>query len=188
MKPDAEVSAAVDRLVAYAGWADKYQQVLGCQNPVVGAYHNFTIPEAVGVVAVVAPDEPALLGLASLIAPAICSGNTVVAIGSQAQPVPTCIFGEVCATSDVPSGVVNLLTGERGELLKWMAEHREIDAVHASVSAAAEAAALRMGAAENVKRVVLREGVAWGDAASCEGPWWIEPLVEFKTIWHPSAS
>jgi len=188
MKPDAEVSAAVDRLVSYAGWADKFQQVLGCQNPVGGAYHNFTIPEAVGVVAVVAPDEPGLLGLVSLIAPAICAGNTVVAIGSQTLPIPTCVFGEVCATSDVPNGVVNLLTGERAELLKWMAEHREIDAVHAALGAPEEAKALRMGVAENVKRVVLRENVAWADDAACEGPWWIEPLVEFKTIWHPAAS
>ncbi len=181
-----EVSAAVDRLVGYAGWADKYQQILGCQNPVQGPYHNFTIPEGVGVVAVVAPDEWPLLGLVSMIAPAICSGSTVVALGSGANPIPTCIFGEVCATSDVPGGVVNLLTGDRGELLKWMAEHREIDAIHAGASTPEEAKVLRLGAAENVKRVVLREGVDWFDAAACEGPGWIEPLIEFKTLWHPA--
>lgn len=181
-----EVSAAVDRLVAYAGWADKYQQVLGCQNPVQGPYHNFTIPEAVGVVGVVAPDACPLLGLVSLIAPAICSGSTVVALGSGVNPIPTCIFGEVCATSDVPGGVVNLLTGDRGELLKWMAEHREIDAIHAAAGTPDEARALRLGAAENVKRVVLRDGADWFDNAACEGPGWIEPLVDFKTLWHPA--
>lgn len=209
--PKVEVSAAIDRLVAFAGWADKFQHVLGCQNPVQGPYHNFTIPEAVGVVGVVAPDAPALLGLVSLIAPAICAGNTVVALGSQSNPIPTCVFGEVCATSDVPAGVVNLLTGERAELLKWMAEHREVDAVHAGGLNGEETMALRLGVAENLKRVVIRGdagasaprtrksaspgtptvrgGVAsldWFDARRCESPEWIESLVEFKTMWHPA--
>ncbi|HVZ93638.1 MAG TPA: aldehyde dehydrogenase family protein [Phycisphaerales bacterium] len=187
---DAEVSAAVDRLVSYAGWADKFAQVLGCNNPVVGPYYNFTIPEGTGVVGVVAPDSPGLLGLVSLIAPALCGGCTVVALGSELHPLATCIFGEVCATSDVPAGVVNLLTGERAELLEHFASHREIDAIHAANLSDEEARVLRLGAAENVKRVRVREVGAdeWFDAETCQNPWWIEPFVEMKTIWHPSGA
>lgn len=185
--PEAEVAAAIDRLVAFAGWADKYAQVLGCNNAVAGPYYNFTVPEPTGVVAVVAPDSPSLLGLISLIAPAICAGNAVVALASESNPVPAAVLGEVIATSDVPAGVVNILTGTRAELVSVIASHRDIDAVHAGGVSAADAKALREGAAENVKRVCIREDVDWFDAAACGTPWWIEPMVEMKTMWHPSA-
>jgi acyl-CoA reductase-like NAD-dependent aldehyde dehydrogenase len=183
-----EVEAAIDRLVCFAGWADKYAQVLGCNNPVAGPYYNFTVPEATGVVAVIAPDEHPLLGLISLMAPVMCSGNTVVAIGSEANPIPAAILGEVIATSDVPGGVVNILTGERKELLAFVATHRDIDAVHACVGSVEEAKILREGVAENLKRVVIRQDVDWFDVETCHSPWWIEPFVEMKTIWHPAAT
>jgi acyl-CoA reductase-like NAD-dependent aldehyde dehydrogenase len=184
--PD-EVSAAIDRLVHYAGWADKYSQVLGCNNPVSGPYYNFTITEPTGVVAVVAPDESPLLALVSLLAPAVCAGNTVVAVASAANPIPGAILGEVFATSDVPPGVINILTGDRAELIPFIAGHRDIDAVHAANLDAAQATTLREGAAENIKRVTTRDGVDWLDTNQCQSPWWIEPFVEMKTVWHPAS-
>jgi acyl-CoA reductase-like NAD-dependent aldehyde dehydrogenase len=197
-----EVEATIDRLIAYAGWADKYAQVLGCNNAVAGPYYNFTVPEPTGVVAVVAPDEPGLLGLISLIAPVICSGNTCVALGgeSTAAALATVVLGEVMATSDVPAGVVNLLTGERNELIPIIAAHRDIDAVHAAGLTANHAQTLRTGASDNLKRVTVRGNSGSGtkrkgaitdldffDAPACSSPFWIEPFVEMKTIWHPSS-
>jgi acyl-CoA reductase-like NAD-dependent aldehyde dehydrogenase len=203
--PD-EVAAAIDRLVHYAGWADKYAQVLGCNNPVSGPYYNFTITEPTGVVAVVAPDQAPLLALVSLIAPALCAGNTVVAVGSHANPLPAAILGEVCATSDVPAGVVNILTGDRAELLPHIANHRDIDAINAANLDAEQSTLLRAGIAENLKRVTVRGGgdakkasrqqgtktsraerIDWFDNDQCQSPWWIEPFVEMKTIWHPAS-
>ena len=148
-----EVTAAIDRLVAFAGWSDKYAQVLGCNNAVAGPYYNFTVPQPTGVVGVIAPDKHPLLGLVSLIAPALCTGNTIVALGSETNPVPTAVFAEVCATSDVPGGVVNLLTGHKDELMEFFANHREIDAVTASGVSDEHRALLRGGSAENMKRV-----------------------------------
>ncbi|MBL1217220.1 MAG: aldehyde dehydrogenase family protein [Planctomycetes bacterium] len=184
-----EVQAAIDRLVSYAGWTDKFSQMLGTHNPVAGPHYNFTVPEAIGVVGVVAPDALPLLGLVSLIAPALCAGNTVVALGSEAHPLATAIVGEVCATSDVPAGVVNLLTGLRSELVEHFAGHREIGAIHAANLPGEQAERLRAGSAENLKRVVVRaiaEPEGWYDESACHSPWWIEPLIDFKTIWHPS--
>lgn len=188
MDGDQEVTRAIDRIVNYAGWADKYAQVLGCNNPVASAHYNFTVPEPTGVVAVVCPDRPSLLGLISLVCPAICAGNTVVVAASESNPIPAAVLAEACATGDVPGGVVNILTGTRGELVPFIAGHREIDAVHAANIEPEHAAALRGGAAENVKRVTVRDGVDFADAEACQSPWWIEPFVEMKTIWHPAAS
>jgi acyl-CoA reductase-like NAD-dependent aldehyde dehydrogenase len=209
-----EVEAAIDRLVCFAGWADKYAQVLGCNNAVAGPYYNFTVPEPTGVVAVIAPDSPALLGLISLLAPVVCSGNTAVVLTGESDGarLSASVLGEVMATSDVPGGVVNILTGTRSELVPIIAGHRDIDAVHAAGGeggggvSAEESRVLREGAAENVKRVVIK-GLAtaggkwkkgavaggnsgkvdWFDAAACGHPWMIEPFVEMKTVWHPSA-
>ena len=185
--PDTEVTAAIDRLVAYAGWADKYAQVLGCNNPVAGPFYNFTVPEPVGVVAVVAPDALPLLGLVALMAPALCSGNTVVAFASGTNPVPAAVFAEAVATSDVPGGVVNILTGRRDELLEQVASHGEIDAIHAGGLTVPENAVLRAGAGKNLKRVTVREGLGWARGQDAD-PWTIEPFVEMKTMWHPSAT
>lgn len=191
LTPDAEVSASVDRLVHYAGWADKYAQVLGCNNPVAGPHYNFTVPEPTGVVGIICPDTPALLGLVSLLAPVICSGNTAVLLGSQTNPLAAAVFAEACLTGDVPAGVINVLTGERAELLSHFGTHREIDAIHAANLPAAEMTTLREGVAENLKRVILRGGGKAGtldftNAATCESPRWIEDFVEMKTIWHPA--
>lgn len=185
-----EVGAAVDRVTHYAGWCDKYPQVLGCANPVAGPYHNFSVPEATGVVGVVAPDEMPLLGLVSLAAPALCAGNACVVLASQASPVAACVLAEALATSDLPGGVVNILTGFREELVPHFSSHAGIDAVHAAGLSDDEARILREGAAENLKRVTVREvsGDGWLDDGVCEDPWWIEPFVEVKTIWHPSAT
>ena len=200
-----EVDVAVDRVVHYAGWADKYAQVLGCGNPVSGPFHNFTVCEPCGVVACIAPDERPLLGLLSVILPVVASGNACIALASNANPIPAAVLAEGFATSDLPAGVINILTGERAELLPVIAGHREVDAIHAAVAADAEIALLREGMAENIKRVCVRRGGAgsdrtgkatrkgaaagldWFDAAACEGLDWIEPFVELKTLWHPSA-
>jgi acyl-CoA reductase-like NAD-dependent aldehyde dehydrogenase len=183
-----EVELSIDRLVSFAGWADKYAQVLGCNNPVAGPFYNFTAPEPTGVVAAIAPDEAPLLALVSLLAPALCAGNTVVALASDSNPLPAAALAEACATSDLPAGALNLLTGQRAELIPHIAGHRDIDGVHAANLGAAFAAALRAGAAENVKRVTARDVPDWTDSAGCASPWWIEPLVEFKTVWHPSGA
>ncbi len=184
-----EVDAAIDRLVCFGGWADKYAQVLGGNNPVAGPHYNFTVPEPTGLVGVVAPDEPPLLGLISLIAPPLCAGNAIVAIGSDRHPLPAAILGEVCATSDVPAGVVNVLTGQRNELLEPLAHHREVNAISAANLPQKAKTTLELGAAENVKRVrvdTVRDE-QWLDETVCHSPWRIEPFVEMKTIWHPSA-
>jgi len=183
----AEVSASVDRLVHFAGWADKYAQVLGCHNAVSGPYYNFTIAEATGVIAVIAPDESPLLGLVSLVAPALCAGNSAVCV-SGGRPIVASVFAEACATSDLPAGVINVLTGERAELISWIASHRDIDGVHAANVSESDGATLRKGSAENLKRVIVRERVDFFDREQCQSPWWIEPLVEMKTVWHPASS
>lgn len=190
LKPLDEVVAAIDRLVVFAGWADKFPQILGSNNPVQGPYYNYTAPEPTGVVAVVAPDELPLLAFLSLIAPPLCAGNAIVAVASEMNPIPACVLGEVIATSDVPPGVVNILTGKRAELILHIAGHREIDAIHAANIPADDARALREGAAENVKRVTVRSlaPADWLDADVAASPWWIERFVEMKTIWHPAGA
>ena len=188
-----EIDAAIDRLVCFAGWADKYAQVLGCSNAVAGPYYNFTIPEPTGVVGVITPPKrrgPALLGLVSLIAPPLCAGNAIVAIADDHAMIPAAIFGEVCATSDVPAGVINIITGKRAELVDHLARHRNVNAISAANLSPDQAAILKAGVAENLKRVHVAtvDDDDWFDSATCESPWTIERFVEMKTIWHPSAS
>ncbi|MFO0831081.1 MAG: aldehyde dehydrogenase family protein [Phycisphaerales bacterium] len=185
LSPSLEVSLAIDRVVHYAGWADKYGQVLGCNNPVAGPFYNFTSPEPTGVVVCLPPDQAPLLALLSLAAPALCAGNAVVTLASESNPIPSMILAEAAATSDLPGGVLNILTGPRAELIPHIAPHRDVDAVHAANLPADQHAALRAGAAENLKRVTVRENSAWADNDACNSPWWIEPFVEFKTMWHP---
>lgn len=188
-----EVAAAVDLLVAYAGWADKFQQVLGTHNPVAGPYHNFAIPEPSGVVAAIAPEEPALLALLALLLPPLVAGNAVVAVASTVNPLPAAVLGEVLATSDLPPGVVNLITTESvGELADHIADHRDIDAVHAGdLGDPAVATTLRLGAAQNIKRVTIHADLAprdYFDQARMASPWMIQPFVEIKALWHPAAT
>ncbi|MEO6994693.1 MAG: aldehyde dehydrogenase family protein [Lacunisphaera sp.] len=181
-----EIAATVDRLIHYAGWTDKYEQVLGNVNPVAAPYFNFTVTEPMGIVGILAPDEMPLLALLSLIAPAITSGNTVVALASSARPYPAIVLGEMLATSDLPGGVVNLLTGFRKELVPTFATHAHLRAI-AGCANAEEREQLKRSAAESVKRVNLRkseEPIDWFSEKQ-EGLYEIRPLLEFKTTWHP---
>jgi len=182
-----EVRATIDRAVHYAGWPDKFSQVLGGANPVAGPYHNFSIPGAMGVVGVVSPDEPALLGLMSLVLPALAAGNSVIALASETNPIPAMLLAEAVATSDVPAGTVNILTGFRDELVPHFASHREIIGIHGAGLTDDQRGTLRAGAAENLKRVIVRDTTDWHDEAA-QGAGWIEPFTETKTIWHPSAT
>ena len=184
-----EVNASIDRLVSFAGWTDKYQQVLGCQNSVASDFYNFTVPEPQGVTCVVAPDDPPLLGLVTLLAAPLCAGNTVVAVGSQKHLIPTAIFGEVCHTSDVPAGVINLLTGTRGELLEHIASHRQVSSISAAALTKADRITIEVGASDSIKRVCFStlQHKEWYDPVLAASPWSIEPFVEMKTIWHPSS-
>ena len=185
-----EVDASVDRLVRFAGWADKFQQVLGCQNPVNGPYYNFTVPQPTGIVGLIAPESPSLLGLITMIAAPLCTGCTVVAVASDAAPLPAVLLGEICATSDVPAGAINLLTGSRGELLEPMGEHREIGAIAAANLSTAHRAQLQTSSADNLKRVHLikQTDAQWEDDGLVASQWNLEPYIDFKTIWHPSAT
>jgi acyl-CoA reductase-like NAD-dependent aldehyde dehydrogenase len=172
-----EVHRAIDRWVWYAGFADKLAQVIGSSNPVAGPYFNFTIPEPTGVVAVVAPDDPPLLGLVSRIAPALTGGNAVVALASETHPLSAIELAEAIATSDVPGGVVNLLTGRRSELAPWLASHMDVNAIDVT-GADGLRADLEVAAAENVKRVVAGKA----DGQSLHD---ISSFLELKTVWHP---
>jgi acyl-CoA reductase-like NAD-dependent aldehyde dehydrogenase len=181
-----EITATIDRLIYYAGWADKYEQVLGNVNPVASPHFNFTVTEPMGIVGILAPEEAPLLALVSLIAPVITSGNTVVALASTAQPYPAIVLGEMLATSDLPGGVVNLLTGYRKEMVPTFATHTHLRAI-AGVANADERKALKLGAAESVKRVKLtkaEEPVDWfSDKA--QSLYELRDTLEFKTTWHP---
>jgi acyl-CoA reductase-like NAD-dependent aldehyde dehydrogenase len=173
---EAEVDAAIDRWVWYAGWADKLAQVLGASNPVAGPYFNFTIPEPTGVVGIVAPEEPALAGLVSRLAPAVVGGNATVVIASEHRPLAAVTLAEVLATSDVPGGVVNLLTGRKRELAPVLAGHMDVNALDL-VGAGDDLAELERIAADNVKRVA-RNGEG-------QSPWHAAAYLELKTVWHP---
>jgi aldehyde dehydrogenase (NAD+) len=181
-----EVAASVDRLIHYAGWADKCEQALGSVNSVAGPFFNFTTSEPMGVIGVIAPAECPLLALISLIAPAIVTGNTVVALASEPQPYPAIVLGEMLATSDLPGGVVNLLTGLRRELLPTFASHAHLRAL-SGVANAEERTALERGSADSIRRVRLRADTARTDwfADTAQGLSMIRDLVEFKTTWHP---
>ena len=187
-RPRAEkaVDAAVDRWVWYAGWADKIAQVTGSNNPVAGPYFDFSVPEPTGVVSALAPQSSSLLGLISVLAPVIVSGNTAVVVASEARPLPAITMGEALATSDVPGGVVNLLTGRTAEIAPWLASHMDVNAVDLTGVAGDDdlARTLENDAAENLKRVIR--------APAAEPDWTAEPglgrltaYLETKTVWHP---
>ena len=184
-----ELDASIDLLVSAAGWADKHQQILGTSNPVAGPYHNFTISEALGIVGVICPDSPSLLGLLALVAPAILSGNAVVVLASATTPSPAAELGEVLATSDVPAGVINILTGSRQELAPHFSSHREIAGLVAAGVDSETRRTLELGAAENLKRVhVIEEPIAIEGWQRGIGPGAVERTLEYKTIWHPSSA
>ncbi len=172
-----EVERTIDRIVWYAGWADKLPQVLGGSNPVAGPYFNFTVPEPTGVVAVLAPDEPPLLGLVTRLVPPLVGGNAVVAVASETRPLAAIELAEAIATSDLPGGVVNLLTGFRSELAPILASHMDVNALDLC-GADGGAPDLERLAADNVKRVVHGR-------ADVQSPWEIASFLELKTVWHP---
>jgi len=172
-----EVERAIDRWVWYAGFSDKLAQVLGASNAVSGPYFNFTVPEPTGVVAVVAPEEPPLLGLVSRVAPAVVAGNAVVAVASETHPLAAIELAEVLATSDLPGGVVNLLTGHRAEIAPWLASHMDVNAIDLT-GADGLRADLERAAADNVKRVVV-------GSPDSQSLYEISAFLELKTVWHP---
>ena len=180
----AAVDAAIDRWVWYAGWTDKLTAVLGGANPVAGPYFDFSLPEPTGVVAVLAPQQSSLLGLVSVLAPVLAGGNTAVVVTSKQRPLPAVTLAEVLATSDVPGGVVNVLTGDAAELGPWLAEHADVDAIDLTGAPADRAMELEREAAGTVKRVVRRPA-AEPDWTADPGLSRMTPFLETKTVWHP---
>ena len=190
-KARALVGRAIDRWVWYAGWADKIGQVLGSSNPVAAPYFNFTIPEPTGVIGIVAPERSSLLGLVSRVAPVLVGGNVAVVLASESRPLPSITLAEVLATSDVPGGVVNILTGLRSELVPVLAAHVDVDGIDGwgipdDLRQAAESAAF-----DHIARVARRpRGITdarfdWLDDRASERPEWIAAFLEMKTVWHP---
>jgi acyl-CoA reductase-like NAD-dependent aldehyde dehydrogenase len=181
-----EVQLAVDRLVHYAGWTDKISQVFGSVNPVASSHFNFTMLEPTGVVVIVCPEEPALLAFVSLVAPVILAGNTAVVLASPTRPLVALTFSEIIATSDLPAGVVNILTGDRAELAPHFASHMDVNAIVDASGDTKMAKGLQSGGRFNVKRYVARKLApsAWKTEAA-ENPYWILDTVEMKTAWHP---
>jgi acyl-CoA reductase-like NAD-dependent aldehyde dehydrogenase len=169
-----EVERSIDRVVWYAGWSDKLAQVIGASNPVAGPYFNFTVPEPTGVVGIVAPAEPPLLGLVSRLAPVLVGGNVAVVLASESHPLAAIELAEALATSDVPGGAVNILTGRVAELAPWLAAHIDVNALDLPDTDAE----LERAAAENVKRVHRSNG-------DVQSPWEISAFLELKTVWHP---
>jgi acyl-CoA reductase-like NAD-dependent aldehyde dehydrogenase len=185
------VGRAIDRWVWYAGWTDKISQVLGAVNPVAAPYFNFTIPEPTGVVGLVAPERSSLLGLVSRLAPVLAGGNVAIVLASETRPLPAITLAEVLATSDVPGGVVNVLTGRRGELVPVLAAHADVDAIDGWGIPDEMRVAAETAAADSVKRVARRPAGAtdatfdWLDDRAAERPEWIAAFLEAKTVWHP---
>lgn len=181
-----EVKCSIDRLVYYAGWTDKFQQVFGAVNPVATSHFNFTTPEPTGVVVVLVPDEPSLLALVSLVAPVILSGNSAIVVSSDRFPLPAMTFSEILATSDLPGGVVNLLTGRRDELAPHILSHMDVNAIVDGAGIAELSTKLQSGTAINLKRYANRSlaTAEWFSQRS-EDPYWILDTIEYKTAWHP---
>ncbi len=180
----AEVACAIDRLVYYAGWCDKYQQVFSSVNPVASSHFNFSLPEPTGVVSVIGPEKNGLIGLISVIAPIIAAGNTCVALASQSKALCAITLAEVLHTSDLPGGVVNLLTGDRDELLEHFASHMDVNATVYCGSDADQIERLRTHAADNLKRVITNKCTDW-ISPDAQSPYEMLNTVEVKTTWHP---
>ncbi|MFF1381506.1 aldehyde dehydrogenase family protein [Streptomyces sp. NPDC058308] len=184
-KAVAQVDAAIDRWVWYAGWTDKIAQVVGGANPVAGPFFNLSTPEPTGVVAVVAPQESSFLGLVSVVAPVIATGNTAVVVAAEKSPLPALSLGEVLATSDVPGGVVNILTGKTAEIAAPLAAHQDVNAIDLTGADADLARDLEIAAADNLKRVLRPQPV---DFSADPGTHRLTAFLETKTVWHPTGS
>ena len=176
------VEDSIDRIVWYAGWADKFAQVAGSANPIAGPYFNFSLPEPTGVVAILAPQDSSLLGFVSALAPVLCTGNAAVIVASERRPLPAVSLSEVLATSDLPGGVANVLTGFTAELAPWLASHRDVNAIDLTGAAPDARAELQRAAADNVKRVHVPADDGWDDEP---GLGRLTAFVETKTVWHP---
>lgn len=181
---ETEVNVSIDRLIYYAGWCDKFQQIFSAVNPVASAHFNFSSPEPTGVVSVVAPQNSSLIGLVSVIAPIIAGGNTCVVLASQSKPLCAVTFAEVLNSSDVPDGVVNILTGKPGELLPWFADHMDVNAVVYCEKDDAAKKLIQEKASLNMKRAIFYPGKDWS-AEAAQSPYLIMDTQEIKTTWHP---
>ena len=182
-----EVELCIDRLVYYSGWCDKYQPLFGTVNPVASPHFNFSVPESSGVVAAIAPQDSSLLGLVSVIAPLIAGGNTVIVVGSETLPLCAITFGEVIHASDVPGGVVNILTGSPKELVGVMSTHMDVNAIVYCGTDPAVKQQIRENAATNVKRALIYDAINWRTEAG-QSPYFILDAQEIKTTWHPVES
>ena len=180
-----EVETAIDRLVYYAGWSDKYQQFFSAVNPVSSSHFNFSNLEPVGIVSVIAPEEQGLLGLVSVIAPAIVGGNTVIVLASESKSLTAISFAEVLNSSDVPGGVVNILTGNKNELISHMASHMDVNAIIYCGKEESNIKLISELASNNVKRTIFYKKNNWNNK-ECESPYFIEKTQEVKTTWHPT--
>jgi len=181
-RAEAAVDAAIDRWVWYAGWSDKIAQVRGGTNPVAGPYFDFSLPEPTGVVAVLAPQESSLLGLVSVLAPVVVTGCTAVVLATEDRPLPAVTLSEVLATSDVPGGVVNVLTGRTAEVAPWLASHMDVNAIDLTGAAPGDATDLEVAAADNLKRVLRPRADDWAATPGLER---MLAVLETKTVWHP---
>ena len=180
-----EVEQSIDRLIYYAGWSDKFQQIFSSVNPVASSHFNFSVPQAMGVVSVIAPNKFSLLGLVSVVAPVIVGGNTCIVLSSEENPMVSISFAEVLNTSDVPHGVVNILTGKRKELLSHFASHKDVNAIIYCGDNNQEIKEIEHLSSENLKRVKIYKHKNW-DHNSSQSPFFIETCQELKTIWHPN--
>jgi len=182
-----EVEQSIDRLIYYAGWSDKFQQIFSSVNPVASNHFNFSVPQAMGVISVIAPNEFSLLGLVSIVAPIIVGGNTCIVLSSEKNPMVSISFAEVLNTSDVPHGVVNILTGEKKELINHFASHKDVNAIIYCGDNNEEIKEIERVSVENLKRVKIYKRKKWDDKIS-QSPYFIEKFQEIKTTWHPTES
>lgn len=183
-KAEKEVSLAIDRLIYYAGWCDKFQQLFSAVNPVASSHFNFSVPEPTGVVSIIAPQQDSLIGLVSVIAPVIAGGNTCVVLASETKPLCAVTLAEVLNSSDLPGGVVNILTGKPSELASWMVSHMDVNAIIYCEADAPTQQLIREKSATNLKRVFFYDKVNWLNADS-QSPYYIMDTQEIKTTWHP---
>ncbi len=184
VKAEKEVNLAIDRLIYYAGWCDKYQQLFSAVNPVASSHFNFSVPEPTGVVAIIAPQSDSLLGLVSVIAPVIAGGNTCVVLASEKKPLCSVTFAEVLNSSDLPGGVVNILTGKPSELASWFVDHMDVNATIYCENNSDVKKMMQEKAATNVKRVFFYDKVKW-ETEEGQSPYFILDTQEIKTTWHP---
>ena len=180
-----EVEQSIDRLIYYAGWSDKFQQIFSSVNPVASNHFNFSVPQAMGVVSVIAPNEFPLLGLVSVVAPVIVGGNSCIVLSSEENPMISISFAEILNISDVPHGVVNILTGERKELISHFASHKDVNSIIYCGDKNEEIKEIEKVSVENLKRVKIYKRKNWGDQKN-QSPYFIEKCQEIKTTWHPT--